>query len=247
MEFVFVESLVRNEVKFWNYSRRFMGKGFYLMLVRLALGLVFLVLLGIAALPLIPSILKRPSDFAWPALLGGIFWIIGVIIVLDPAWSYNKFIFKPCNSPFHLPEYRNSFGFQACLCEFQEKLAASSGLLVYQVSSRNRDSYTYSDSFLVVLLVSRDWFSLLLTEFCTSSFRPLLSDPLNWILLIPFIVIELLLLFGILLLLSVPFAVFLKYHLLSFLEAWFVGADIPFFDAPAPGPETDLSGSELNV
>ena len=67
MEFVFVESLVRNEVKFWTYSRRFLGKGFYLLLVRLALGLVFLVLLGIAALPLIPSILENSSDFAWPA------------------------------------------------------------------------------------------------------------------------------------------------------------------------------------
>ena len=82
MEFVFVESLVRNEVKFWAYSRRFLGKGFYLLLVRLALGLVFLALFGIAALPLVPAILENPSDFAWPALLGGIFWIAGVIIVL---------------------------------------------------------------------------------------------------------------------------------------------------------------------
>lgn len=39
MEIVFVESLVRNEVKFWNYSRRFLGKAFYLMLRRLALGM----------------------------------------------------------------------------------------------------------------------------------------------------------------------------------------------------------------
>ena len=37
-----------------------------------------------------------------------------------------------------------------------------------------------------------------------------------------------------------PLAVFLKYHLLSFLEAWFVGADIPFFDAPVQEPETGL-------
>jgi hypothetical protein len=77
-------------------------------------------------------------------------------------------------------------------------------------------------------------------------FSTVTSDPLNWILLIPFILIELLLLFGTLLLLNVPFAVFMKYHLLSFLEAWFADADLPFFDAPAPGPETDLSESEAN-
>jgi hypothetical protein len=73
------------------------------------------------------------------------------------------------------------------------------------------------------------------------------SDPINWILLIPFIIIELLLLLGTLLLFNVPFAVFMKYHLLSFLGAWFADSDIPFFDAPAPEPETRLSESNLNV
>ena len=82
MEFVFVESLVRNEVKFWAYSRKFLGKGFYLLLIRLALVLFFMVLFLIAMLPFVPSILERSSDLAWPALLGGVFWIIGVIFVL---------------------------------------------------------------------------------------------------------------------------------------------------------------------
>ena len=79
MEFVFVESLVRNEVKFWAYSRRFLGKGFNLLLVRLAIGLIFLVLLGIAFLPII---LESPSDFALPELLGEIFWLVGLFILL---------------------------------------------------------------------------------------------------------------------------------------------------------------------
>ncbi|HII91823.1 MAG TPA: hypothetical protein HA262_06545, partial [Methanosarcina sp.] len=82
MEFVFMESLVRNEVKFWAYSRRFLGKGFRLLLVRLAIGLVFLALFGISLLPLIPVIRETSSDFTWPTLLGGIFWIVGVIVVL---------------------------------------------------------------------------------------------------------------------------------------------------------------------
>ena len=71
--------------------------------------------------------------------------------------------------------------------------------------------------------------------FCLKSYVCDQMDPMRWIFLIPFIIIELLLFLGIMLLINVPFAVFLKYQLLSFLEAWFAGADIPFFDAPLQG------------
>ena len=75
-------------------------------------------------------------------------------------------------------------------------------------------------------------------------FSSLLSDPLSWILLIPFVLIELVLILGTLLFLNVPLAVFLKYHLLSFLEAWFADADIPFFDASILEPETGFNEPE---
>lgn len=246
MEFVFVESLVRNEVKFWNYSRRFLGKGFYLMLVRLALGIVFLVLLGIAALPLIPSILERPSDFAWPALLGGVFWIIGVIVVLILLGAIINSLLSlaiPLSiyrevgilSAFRLifANFRKSW--QQVLVYWFMRFLLGIGIAILSVIL-----------FLAVLLVLGIVF-LVIDGILYFLFSSVISDPLNWVLLIPFIVMELLLLFGIMLLLSVPFAVFLKYYLLSFLETWLADADIPFFDTPAPGPETDLSGSELNV
>ena len=63
MEFVFVEALVKNEVHFWAYSKKFLGKGFNLLLIRLALGLVFLVLFVLALLPFIPVFLKESPDF----------------------------------------------------------------------------------------------------------------------------------------------------------------------------------------
>ena len=76
-------------------------------------------------------------------------------------------------------------------------------------------------------------------------FSTFISEPLTWILLIPFVIVELLLLFVTLMLLSVPLAVFLKYHLLSFLEAWFADANIPFFDKLSGEPETGI-GTELS-
>jgi len=246
MEFVFVESLVRNEVKFWTYSRKFMGKGFYLLLIRLALGLVFLVLFIIAILPLIPTFLEESSDFSVPVFVGGIFWFFGVIIVLTLLGVViNSFI----SLAIPLSIYRDTgilSAFRLVFANFREswkevlvywfiRLLLGIGIVILAILL-----------FVIVVLVLGLIF--LITDgilyFLFSSF---ISDPLNWILLIPFVLIELLLIFGTLLFLNVPLAVFLKYHLLSFLEAWFVGADIPFFDAPVQEPEASLSESELNI
>jgi hypothetical protein len=243
MEFVFVEALVKNDVKFWAYSRKFLGKGFNLLLVRLALGLIFLLLLGIAALPLISSILKTSSDLSWPALMGGLLWFIGVLIVLGLLMAIiSSFI----SLAIPISMYRNIGILASLKLAFANFRKSWKQVLVYWVARFVLGlvlGILMLILFLVVLVVSVI-ISLIIDGILYFLFSAVTSDPWNWILLAPFIFIELLLFFGTLLLLNVPFAVFMKYHLLSFLEAWFAGADIPFFDAPAPGTETGLSGPE---
>jgi len=245
MEFVFVESLVKNKVNLGAYSRKFLGKGFYLLLIRLALGVVSLALLGIAALPFVPSIIETSSDPAWPVLLGGIFWILGVIAVLVVLGAIINSLLSlaiPVSiyreigilSAFRLifANFRKSW--QQVLVYWFIRFLLGIGIAILVLII-----------FMAVLLVLGLAF-LIIDGILYFLFSAVTSEPFNWILLIPFVFAELLLLFGTLLFLNVPFAVFLKYHLLSFLEAWFANADIPFFDASAPGPETGLSGSEPN-
>jgi hypothetical protein len=246
MEFVFVESLVRNEVKFWAYSRKFLGKGFYLLLVRLALGLVFLTLFGIAALPLVPAILKNPSDFVWPALLGGIFWIAGVIIVLILLGAaINSFL----GLAIPLSIYRNKGILSAFGLVFTKFRKSWQQVLVYWVI---RFVLGIGAAILaiflfgIVLLVLGISF-LVIDGILYFLFSSLVSEVLLWILMIPFIIIELILILGALLFLNVPLAVFLKYHLLSFLEVWFVDAEIPFFDAAVLEPETAFNEPEKSL
>lgn len=239
MEFVFVESLVRNEVKFWAYSQRFLGKGFYLLLVRLVLGLVFLAFFGIAIFPLIRNILKNSSDFAWPTLLGGIFWFAGVIIVLILiASAINSLL----SLAIPLSIYRNkgilsAFGlvFTNFRKSWQEVMVYWFIRFVLGIGIAILAIFLFVLTVLVLGLVF-----LIFDAILYFLFSSMVSESLLWILLIPFIVIELILILGVLLFLNVPLAVFLKYHLLSFLEAWFVDAGIPFFDSPAQEPETAL-------
>ena len=82
MEFVFVTSLVTNVVTFWAYTRQYLRQGFNLFMIRLVLGLAFISILLISMLPIVLSILDSPGDFNVGMLIGGIFLLIGVLLIL---------------------------------------------------------------------------------------------------------------------------------------------------------------------
>lgn len=243
MEFVFVESLVRNEVKFWAYSRRFLKKGFNLLLVRLALGLVFLALFGIALLPLIPIIREVTSGFSLPASLGGFLWIVGVIIVLILlAVAINSLL----SLAIPLSIYRNKGILSAFKLVFGNFRKSWQEVVVYWfIRFLLEIGITILAIFLLGLMILVLGLAFLIFDAVLYFlFSFLVSDFRLWIFLIPFIVIELILILGSLFFLSVPLAVFMKYHLLSFLEAWYADAEIPFFDAPALESKTGVEESE---
>ncbi|AKB50893.1 hypothetical protein MSBRW_1640 [Methanosarcina barkeri str. Wiesmoor] len=243
MEFVFVESLVRNEVKFWSYSRRFLGKGFRLLLVRLAIWLVFLALFGISLLPLIPLIHEVPSDFSLPASLGGILWVVCVIIVLILlALAIESLL----SLAIPLAIYRNKgilSAFKLVLGNFRKSWREVAVYWFFRLLLYIGIAVLAIFLFVIVALVLGLAF-LIFDVALYFLFSSLLSELLLWLLLLPFIAIELILILGILLFLSVPLSVFLKYHLLSFLEAWYEDAEIPFFDVPVLEPETGVNEPE---
>jgi len=244
MEFVFVEALVRNEVHFWAYSKKFLGKGFNLLLIRLALGLVFLVLFVLALLPFIPIFSIESPDFDVPAFVGGIFWIFGVIILLALT---GVVISSFLSLAIPLAIYRETGILSAFRMVYRNFRKSWKEVLVYWLI---RFLLGIGIAILAVvlfglLMLALGIVFLIIDGILYFLFSTFISDPLNWILLIPFIIVELLLLFVTLMLLSVPLAVFLKYHLLSFLEAWFADANIPFFDKLPGEPETG-TGTELS-
>jgi len=254
MEFVFIEALVRNEVHLRAYFKKFMGKGFNLLLIRLALGLVFLILFALSLLPFIPLFLSESSDFAVPALIGGMFWFFGVVLLLALLGAViGSFI----SLALPVSIYRETGILSAIRIVFRNFKKSWQEVLVYWFI---RLLIGIGVGLLILILFGMLILGLasvfliidIILYFLLSTF---LSESFIWILLLPFILVEILFIFAILLLLSVPFAVFLKYHLLSFLEVWFADANIPFFDklSAAPetgfetGPGTELRGSEQNL
>jgi len=250
MEFVFVEALVRNEVHFWAYSKKFLGKGFNLLLIRLALGIVFFVLFVLAFLPFVPVFLRESPDFAFPAIIGGVFWFFGVIIML---FLLGAVVSSFLSLAIPLAIYRESGILLAFRTVYRNFRKSWQEVLVYWLI---RFLLGIGIAILAVvlfglLMLALGIVFLIIDVVLYFLFSTFISESLIWILLIPFVIAELLLIFGTLLLLSVPLAVFLKYHLLSFLEAWFAGADIPFFDKLSGEPEiglgTEQSASEQSA
>ncbi|MHC1754092.1 MAG: hypothetical protein AB9861_01430 [Methanosarcina sp.] len=248
MEFVFVEALVKNEVLFWAYSKKFMGKGFNLLLIRLALALIILVLFALALLPFIPIILKESSDFSFPLLMGGLFWFFAAVILLILIGAVvNSFL----SLAIPLAIYRETGILSAFRMVYRNFRKSWQEVLVYWFI---RFLLGIGIGILALILFGMLILGLAIVFLIIDVilyflFSTFLSEPLLWILLVPFVVVELLLIFGTLLLLSVPLAVFLKYHLLSFLEAWFADVDIPFFDKLPAEPETGFKtgpGTELS-
>lgn len=239
MEFVFVEALVRNKVYFWAYSRKFMRKGFNLLLIRLALALIFLVLFALALLPFIPVFLEEFPDLTLSTILGGMFWLFGAVILLALIGAIiNSFL----SLAIPLSIYKETGILSAFRMVYRNFRKSWQEVLIYwfiRFLLRIGIAILVMIFFGLLILVSGIVF-LLIDGILYLLFSTFLSEPLIWILLIPFVIVELLLIFGILILLSVPIAVFLKYHLLSFLEAWFADAGIPFFDELPRKPEIGI-------
>ncbi len=240
MEFVFVEALVKNKVLFWAYSKKFLGKGFYLLLIRFGIGLVFLLLIGIAALPLAPKLLENTSDFSWPALIGGFIWLFAVIaglVVLGMV--INSFL----GFAIPLSIYRETGILSAFGLVFGNFRKSWKEVLVYWVVRflLGLGIAIFAFVLFALLMLGFGLVFLIADGVLYFLFSAFLSGAMLWVLLIPFVLLELLVIMVVLLLLGVPFSVFIKYHMLSFLEAWYPEAGMPMFNGLSPS-EPELQG-----
>ena len=238
MEFVFVESLVKNEVLFWAYSRKFLGKGFNLLLIRFGIGLVFLLLIGLAALPLAPKLLEMSSDFSWSsfpwsALIGVLIWFFAVLAVLA---ILGAFISSFLGFAIPLSIYRETGILSAFGLVFGNFRKSWKEVLVYWLVRFVLGIVLAIFAFVLfaLLMLAFGLVFLIADGILYFLFSAFLSESLVWVLLIPFVLLELLAIFVVMFLLSVPFGVFTKYHMLSFLEAWYPESDIPMFDGFSP-------------
>jgi hypothetical protein len=246
MEFVFVEALVRNEVHLREYFKKFLKNGLSLLIIRIALVILSFIVFLISIMPFISILLGESSKPSLLVVLSKVFWFIGVITVLVLfGLVINSFlslaipisIYKETEilSAFSMIYTNFRKGWKEVVMYWFIRLIIGIGIGVVAII------------LFTVLILSSGIVFLAIDGILYFLFSSFMSEPLLWILLLPFAIIELVLFFVALLLISVPLGVFPKYYLLSFLEAWFADSEIPFFDSVLLEPEKEFNESEPNV
>jgi len=226
MEFVLVESLVSNNVKFWEYTRRFLGKGFQLFLIRIATLILSLLVLAVVAVPFILMFGMPSGDYFWLSLIGGVMIVFFLFIVFAIIASVlGSFI--SMSIPVAL--YRD-IGVLPAILEILRKFRLDwQQIIVYWVGRAVLGIIVGIAAFVVIMLaLLATIIPFLILDVILYFLLSLVLSGSEWIVLAPVILVGVILFILAMALVSMPFGAFLKYHMLSFVEKWYPEAVIPF-------------------
>lgn len=226
MEFVLVESLVTNNVKFWEYTRCFLGKGLQLFIIRIAVILLSLLVLAVLVLPFVLIFGMPSGDYFWLSFIGGMMLIVFLIIVFAIIASVLG-SFVSMSIPVSL--YRNIGVFSAIMEVIRKFRLDWQQIVVYWVGRAVLGIIVGIAAFIIIMLaLLATLLPFLIVDGILYFLLSLVLSGSEWIVLAPVILVEMILFIIAMALVSMPFGAFLKYHMLSFVEKWYPETGIPF-------------------
>ncbi|TGC09141.1 hypothetical protein CUN85_07155 [Methanolobus halotolerans] len=235
MEFVLVESLVSNSVKFWEYSRSFLGKGFGLFLFRLLLGFIYLVLIAIVTLPFIYYLMSQTDAGPGNSLAASIAYLIFLLIfIIFVLVIVGGIIGSFLNLSIPVSLYSGSSIFSAFSMVLKKFGQDWQQIIIYWIGRIVLNIAVAIIVGIVVLIIAAIALMLFLVIdgvlYLVLSALLLGSDLLIWIILAPVIFIQIIVFILAIAFVSMPASIFLKYHMLTFLQMWYSRFEIPMFD-----------------
>ncbi len=243
MQFVFVEALVTNKVTIIPYFKKYLRPGFNLFIIQTILGLFFLSLFILAMLPILLPMLESPGAITPGSILGSIFWFIIVLVVLSIT---SGIIYSLIYLSIPLMMYGHTG-----LIEAIKKTVGAAGadwkqITVYWVVRSllwlGAGLITGIAALILLILLAIVIIILGLTIYLVLSILGIgTGNILFWAVMIPFGLIALIPLIILILLASVPAPVFMKSHMLIFLQSWYRDVKIPFFDSGTEDSSGDLT------
>jgi hypothetical protein len=233
MEFVFVEAVVTNEVTIIANFKKYMRPGFNLFILQTILGLFFLSLFILAMLSVALPMLQSPSIITSGSILGAILWLIIVVIILILV---SGIIYSLINLSIPLVMYDNKGLIEAIKKVFGRASEDWKQIVVYWIMRvllllvAAIFMFIAALIFLILLAIVIILVGLIL-YFILSMLGLGTGNILFWAVMILYGLVALIPLITLMLLVSVPLPVFMKSHMLIFLQSWYPDATIPFFDA----------------
>ncbi|MCX9012337.1 MAG: hypothetical protein OIN66_14610 [Candidatus Methanoperedens sp.] len=235
MEFVFVESVVTNHVAIRAYFSKYLRPGFNLFIIQVILMVVFLSLFILAMIPLLQRFL---SGAVTPGLiLGSILWFFGVVFIFAILSGIIR-SFISLAIPIAMYQgvgittaIKNVFGrFMEDWKQVAVYWVVRIIIIIVAVIIVGIAALILFIVVFLVLLVPA-----LILYFILSGLGQGISSPLFWIVMIPYGLLAVIVFILLILLVSVPVPVFMKYHLLTFMQAWYPDVTVPLFDSERTG------------
>ena len=224
MEFVFVESLVTNSVTIRAYFRKYLHHGFNLFMVKIILGIIFLSLFLLAMIPVFRQLLS--GNITPGLILGSIVWFFGISLILAVLSGITGSFISLAIPVVMYQEVGIITAIKQILRRFKEDWRQ---IAVYWVVR----FFAWAAGTIVVGLAALILFIIILLILLIPALilyfilSALGGSFLFWALMIPYGLITLVVLIIFLLIISVPLPVFMKYHLLTFMEMWYPDVRIP--------------------
>ncbi|NJD52659.1 MAG: hypothetical protein FIB07_07295 [Candidatus Methanoperedens sp.] len=238
MEFVFVESLVTNKVAIRTYFRKYLRQGFNLFIIKIILGVVFLSLFILAMLPVFRQLLS--GNITPGLILGSILWFVSVVLVFAVlSGVINSFI----SLAIPVVIYQRVgivMAIKKVTGRFKEDWRQ---IVIYWVAR----FFAWIAGTIVVGIVALILFIIiffilfipaLILYFILSAPGQGSESFLLWAVMIPYGLVAAVVLILFLLIVSVPLPVFMKYHLLAFMQMWYPDVKIPLFEPDGAGAQS---------
>ncbi len=233
MEFILVESLVTNVVTIRAYFRKYLHPGFNLFVIQTLLGIFFLSLFILAMIPILLPLLESPGAINFGKILMAIFWFIAVLLVLGTIGGIlSSFI----GLSIPLVMY-DGIGIIAAIKKILGKFKADwRQIIVYWVLRIILGLAAGIIVGIAALILFIVLFIIILVPglilyFVLSGLGHGTQSAMFWTVMLLYGLIAVILLILFILIVSVPVPVFMKYHMLTFLQMWYPDVRIPFHDS----------------
>ena len=235
MEFVFVESLVTNRVSIREYFRKYLHPGFNLFIIKIILGIGFLSLFVLAIIPVFRHLLSGTINPGM--ILGSILWLFGLALILHVLNGIISSFISLAIPVVMYQEVGIIKAMKTVLGRFKEDWKQIGVYWVVRFFAWIAGAIVVGIATLILLIVILLILLIpaLILYFILSALG---GSLLFWVLMIPYGLIALVVLIIFLLIVSVPLPVFMKYHLLTFMQRWYPDVMIPLVDPVGAGVQS---------
>ncbi|CAG0956001.1 hypothetical protein METP3_00530 [Methanosarcinales archaeon] len=230
MEFVFVESLVTNRVTIRAYFRKYLHLGFNLFIIKIILGVIFLSLFILAMLPVFRQLLS--GTITPGSIFSSILWFFGIVLIFAVLSGIISSFISLAIPVVMYQRVGIIMAIKKVIGRFKEDWRQ---IVVYWVAR----FFAWIAGAIVVGIIALILFIViflillipaLILYFILSALGQGSGSFLLWAVMIPYGLIAMVVLILFLLIVSVPLPVFMKYHLLAFMQMWYPDVKVPLLE-----------------